>query len=253
MRAITVKTRFEQMQVKSRIASQLRRFHPAIRKTLVENISEFVVALVQARHVHFAKIAEKVNRRGKETSREQWVRRQLDNDTMDTWQLFRPLAECLLKGLVGRSVYLILDPTDLDEERCTVMIMLAYRHRALPLIWLSFEMKPGMIGDSVTLLFTELQKWLPPGVKVYLLADREFHGIDMLDLICTQGWTPVVREKGTTTVTFADRAAQPLSALTPPVGHSAFYQHAWLTAQQFGPLNLAIGCAPPKAGKKLDP
>jgi Transposase DDE domain len=253
MRAITVKTRFEQVQVKSRIVSQLRRFHPDIRKTLVENIADFGVALVQAQHVHLSKMAGKVNRRGHEASREQGVRRQLDNATLGTWHLFRPMAECLLKGLVGHSVYLILDPTDLDEERCTVMIMLADHHRALPLIWLSFEMKPGLIGDSVTLLCTELKKWLPPGVKVYLLADREFHGIDMLDLICAQGWTPVVREKSTTTVTFADRAAQPLSALPPPIGQTAFYQHAWLTANQFGPLNLALACAPPKPGKKLDP
>jgi hypothetical protein len=253
MRAITIKRRFEQMQVKSRIVSQFRTFHPGIRKTLVENISDFVVALVQARHVHLARIAEKVNRRGHEASREQWVRRQLDNETMGTWQLFRPMAECLLQGLVGHSVYFILDPTDLDEERCTVMIMLAYRHRALPLIWMSFEMKPGMIGDSVTLLFAELKKWLPRDVQVCLLADREFHGIDMLDLICAQGWTPVVRAKGTTTITFADTAAQPLSALTPPVGETAFYNQAWLTAKQFGPLSVSMACAPAKPGKKLDP
>ena len=253
MRAVIVKRRFEQMQIKARIASQLRAFHPDIRKTLVENISDFVVALVQARHVHFSKIAEKLNRRGDEASREQWVRRQLDNDTMGTWQLFRPMAECLLKGLVGRSVYLILDPTDLDEERCTVMLMLAYRHRALPLIWMSFEIKPGMITDSVTLLFTELKKWLPAGVPVYLLADREFHGIDMLDLICTQGWTPVVRVKGTTTVAFADSEPRPLSELAPAVGQTAFYNYGWLTAKQFGPLSVSMACAPAKSGERLDP
>jgi hypothetical protein len=253
MRAIAIKRRFEQMQVKARIASQLRAFHPTIRKTLVENIADFVVALVQARHVHFSKIAETLTRGGDEASREQWVRRQLDNKTMDTWQLFRPMAECLLKGLVGRSVYLILDPTDLDDERCTVMIMLAYRHRALPLIWLSFESKPGMITDSVTLLFTELKKWLPAGVQVYLLADREFHGIDMLALICAHGWTPVVRVKGTTTVTFADTEPRPLKDLAPAVGQTAFYNYAWLTAHPFGPLSLSMACAPAQPGEKLDP
>jgi hypothetical protein len=39
VRRITLKRRFEQMEVKSRIAGQLRTFHPKIRKTLVENIS----------------------------------------------------------------------------------------------------------------------------------------------------------------------------------------------------------------------
>jgi len=253
MRKITLTRRYEQMQVKSRIASQLRAFHPQIRKTLVENISDLVVALVQARHVHLAKIAEKLNRRGKEESRENWIRRQLDNHTMGTWQLFQPMAECLLQGLVGHAVYLILDPTDLDAERCTVMIMLAYRGRALPLIWMSFEIKPGMIQDSVTLLFTELRRWLPQGVKVYLLADREFHGVDMLDLICQQGWTPIVRCKGTVTATLADGTQRPLNAWTPPVGQMTFHPEVWLTAEQFGPLSLSTSCAPAKPGKDLDP
>jgi hypothetical protein len=241
------------MEVKSRIAGQLRTFHPKIRKTLVENISDFVVALVQARHVHLSKIAEKLNRDGNEQSREQWVHRRLDNDTMGTWQLFKPMAERLLKGLVGRSVYLILDPTDLDAERCTVMIMLAYRGRALPLIWMSFEMKPGMIGDSVTLLFTELRGWLPEGVKVYLLADREFHGIDMLDLICQQGWIPIVRGKGTTTATLADGTRHPLSDWTPAVGQMTFHDYVWLTAKQFGPMSVSASCAPAQPGKRPDP
>jgi hypothetical protein len=253
MRKIAVQRRFEQLQIKTRIASQLRAFHPEMRKTLLENIADLTVALAQARHVHLAKIAEKLNRGGKETSREQWVRRQLDNDTMDTWDIFRPLAECLLKGLVGHSVYLILDPTDLDAERCVVMVMLAYHGRALPLLWLSFEMKPGMIRDSVTLLFAEVHRWIPAGVQVYLLADREFHGVDMLELIEAQGWIPIIRTKGTVTVTRADGSACPLNAWTPAVGQTRFEQAVWLTAHEAGPYTLSASCAPPKRGAKPDP
>lgn len=62
------------------------------------------------------------------------------------------------------------------------MIVLAYRGRALPLISMSLELKPGAIEDTVTLLFTELRRWLPDGIKVHLAADREFHGVHMLDL-----------------------------------------------------------------------
>ena len=143
MKKLNLRRRMEQERLRSRIASQLRGFHPKMRKTLLRNLAELVAVLVQVRHVHLSKLAEKLGRDGNEESREQWIRRQLDNDTMSTWEIFRPLAECLLRGFVGRSVCLVLDPTDLDEERCTVMIMLAYRGRALPLIWMSFEIKPG--------------------------------------------------------------------------------------------------------------
>lgn len=253
MKHITFRRRQEQMRIKAELASQMRTFHPQMRKTLVGNLAELVAALIQARHVHLAKIAEKLERAGNEESREQWVRRQLVNNTMTTWEIFEPLARCLLTGFVGREICLILDPTDLDEERCTVMIMLAYRGRALPLIWLSFELKPGALEDTVTLLFSELRRWLPVGVSVKLLADREFHGLNMLDLVTVQGWIPVIRGKGATTVTLADGCQQPLKALTPPVGHMAFYDNIYLTAQQIGPFSLSISCAPAKPGKKLDP
>ena len=44
------------------------------------------------------------------------------NDTEDTLQLFRPLAESLLAGFAGRSVRLILDPTDLAADLTIVQI-----------------------------------------------------------------------------------------------------------------------------------
>jgi hypothetical protein len=253
MRRFVAQRRAEQIQIKTRIANQLRAFHPEMRKTLLENIADLTVALAQARHVHLAKIAEKLNRSAAEENREQWIRRQLANDTMDTWEIFRPLAQCLLKNLIGHSVHLILDPTDLDSERCIVMIMLAYRQRALPLIWFSFQMKPGLIQDSITLLFAELHRWLPPDTQVYLLADREFHGVDMLALIESYGWIPVVRTKGTVTATWDNGTVCPLQAVAPAIGETRFEQRVWLTAEEAGPYSLSMSCAQPKRGATPDP
>jgi hypothetical protein len=53
---------------------------------------------------------------------------------------------------------------------------------------------------------------------VYLLADREFRGVDMLALIQAQGWIPVVRGMGTPGVTLADGCQCYLNDLTPTVG-----------------------------------
>ena len=145
------------------------------------------------------------------------------------------------------------NPTDLDAERCIVMIMLAYRGRALPLLWISFQMKPGMIQDSVTLLFAEIHRWMPAGVLVYLLADREFHGVDMLALIESQGWIPVVRTKGTITATRSNGGVCPLQTLAPAVGQTRYEQVIWLTADEAGPYSISMSCALPKRGAKSDP
>ncbi len=48
---------------------RLRAFHLQMRKTLLENITELVAVLTQARHVHLPKLAEKLDRDGSEESR----------------------------------------------------------------------------------------------------------------------------------------------------------------------------------------
>ena len=156
-----------------------------------------------------------------EEARQQWVRRQLCNATADTLQLFRPLAASLLAGFAGRSVRLILDPTDLAADLTIVQITLAYRGRALPLAWLTTYVKPGTVKDGLRLLFAEIRTWLPTDAHVYLIGDREFHGQDMLELIQAQAWIPVIRTKGNLLVELEEGTHCRVADLAPPPGNAA--------------------------------
>ena len=98
------------------MADQLAQFHPQLRKTLLRNLSELVAAVTMAGNVQLSAIGAKLPVTASEEARQRWVRRQLGNDTEDTLQVFRPLAESLLAGYAGRSVRLILDPTDLAAD-----------------------------------------------------------------------------------------------------------------------------------------
>jgi len=191
-------------QLRTRLADQLVQFHPQLRKTLLRNLSELVAAVTLARNVQLSAIGAKLPVAVSEEARQQWVRRQLCNDTEDTLQLFRPLAASLLAGFAGRSVRLILDPTDLAADLTIVQITLAYRGRALPLAWLTTYIKPDTVKDAIRLLFAEIRTWLPKDARVYLIGDREFHGQDMLELIQEQQWIPVVRTKGNLLVELED-------------------------------------------------
>jgi len=238
-------------QLRSRIAAQMANFHPKLRKTLLNNVSELVAALTLAKSVRLSAIGDKLPVDTSAEAREQWVRRQLCNDTEDTLQLFRPIAESLLAGLAGRTIRLILDPTDLAADLTIVQVGLAYRCRALPLAWMTTYIKPGTVKDTIRLLFTEIKRWLPPDARVYLIGDREFHGQDMLALIQEQSWTPVVRTKGTVTTELEDGTCCRVADLAPARGQRAFYQRVWLTAWRWGPYNLSVANAPqPKRGKK---
>jgi hypothetical protein len=103
-------------QLRTRLADQMAQFHPGLRKTLLNNLSELVAAITLARNVQLAAISGKLPVDTAQESREQWVRRQLSNDTQGSLELFRPLAQSLLAGFAGRSIRLILDPTDLAED-----------------------------------------------------------------------------------------------------------------------------------------
>ena len=98
-------------QLRTRLADQIAHFHPGSRKTLLNNLSELVAAITLAHNVQLAAIGAKLPVDTDEESREQWVRRQLSNDTKGTLELFRPLAQSLLAGFAGRSIRLILVPS----------------------------------------------------------------------------------------------------------------------------------------------
>ena len=235
--------RLQFAQLRSRIADQLKHFHPKLRKTLLDNLGELIAAVVMARSVQLARIGEELPVDSTEAGREQWVRRQLSNDTEDTLHLFRPVAESLLAGFAGRTVRLILDPTDLANDLTIVTIGLAYQGRALPLAWATVYIKPDTVKDAIRLLFAELKQWLPQDAHVYLLADREFHGEETLQLIQEQGWIPVVRTVGNLRIELAEGRQCDVKDLAPAPGQTAFYHKVWLTLWGWGPYSLSLSNA----------
>jgi hypothetical protein len=181
------------------------------------------------------------------------VRRQLDNDTQDTLSLFAPVVQALVAGWAGRSLRLILDPTDLSSDLSIVQVALAYRGRALPIAWMTVEIQPGAVQAALEHLFITIHSWLPAGTRVYLIADREFHGHNVLETIAAHGWIPVVRSKGRIGVELEDGWRGPLADLAPAPGEQAFYQRVWLTGWGWGPYSLSLANAlQTRRGKKKE-
>lgn len=239
------------LELRAKLASEIARFQPDLRKTLLNNLSELVAAVTLAHSVQLARLGAELPVDSSAESREQWGRRQLANPTRGTLELFKPLAQALLQGFAGKKLYLLLDPTDLAADLTIIMLAVAYRGRALPLAWLTVYVKPDTVQEGVTYLFNPIQAWLPADAQVYLLADREFRGQDMLTLIQAHHWTPVVRLKGDTQVELPDGRVQLAQALAPKPGQTAFYPRVWLTVRCRGPYSLALANAPKaKRGQK---
>lgn len=253
MKRHPLKRRMEFLQLRTRIASQLAHFQPHWRKTLWHNLAELVTATALARHVHLSKIGDELPVDTSDEARIQWVRRQLANDTQDTLTLFAPVVQALVAGWAGRSLPLILAPTDLSADLSIVQVALAYRGRALPSAWMTVEIQPGAVKAALEHLFTPVHSGLPAGTHVYLSADREFHGHNVLETMAARGWIPVVRSKGRIGVELEDGWRGQLRDLAPPPGGQAFYQQVWLTGWGWGPYSLSLANAPQtKRGKKKE-
>ncbi len=245
--------RLEQIRLKSQLARQLRTCHPPRRKTWLENLSELVAALTQARHVQLSKIAEQVQPAGDESSREQWVRRQLRNQTMETLEIFQPLAPCLLGGLTGKDIRLILAATDLSDELWSRMIALAYQHRVLPVAWITVEIKPGALQDRVTGLFTGGSQGLPADSHVYLIADRECRGMARVARIQPPGWSPSVRCQTDLYAYSAEGLRFALAEFTPQPGQTCFLTAIRLTEKRAEPFQLSRRGPQRIPGRKWQP
>jgi len=84
-------------------------------------------------------------------------------------------------------------------------------------------------------LVTQVSSWLPPGTRLYRIADREFHGHNLLETIPAHGWIAGVRSQGRIGVEWGDGWRGQLADLAPSAGAQPVYQQVWLTGWGWGP------------------
>jgi hypothetical protein len=126
-------------------------------------------------------------------------------------------------------------------EYTVVRVALIYRGRALPLAWLVVP-SPSAMVDFMTYnpLLVQVAALLPQPCRVILLADRGFDDVRLLRLARDLGWHFRLRLKGSLRVHRGDFNWSKVSRWLPPPGQALFLHHVWLTAQQLGPVHLAL-------------
>jgi hypothetical protein len=95
----------------------------------------------------------------------------------------------------GREIELIMDQTDLDDRFPLLFVALAFRKRAIPLLWrlLPHEGCSGVLEQ--TKLLTAVARLLPTDTRIVLMADREYGSVGLFRFLHQQGWSFVIRMK----------------------------------------------------------
>ena len=115
--------------------ARIRKLLPDERVTRVRNLALFLTGLYLAGNVHLSFIVRKWPTVGKIPSLVNRLRRFLDNPRVRVRDYYRPVAESLVSVFREQRIRLIIDTTKLGFYYRMMTVSIAYRKRALLLVW----------------------------------------------------------------------------------------------------------------------
>lgn len=156
------------------------------------------VGLYKARSVHVGHIARSLPVRARKDSLVTRLRRFMANEAIDLQVWYSPIVEHLLSSAASAGhLTLIIDGSKVSSSHQLLMVTLAYRRRALPLVW---DWVPHQRGHSTVEqqghLLACLLPLIPLDVEVVLLGDSEFGHAQLLQTLDQWGWHYVLRQRG---------------------------------------------------------
>lgn len=177
--------------------AQICQWLPAERITRCRNLAWLVSGLYLSGAIHLSHIVREWATPGKAPSLVNRLRRFLSNEQVTVRSYYRPLAQQLLQPYRGQTIRLLIDCTKVGFQHRLLTVSIAYRKRALPLVWSVHPGRKGHItaAEQIALLRTVLPL-LPADGTVWLMGDSGFQSVPLLRWLGRQGWHFVIRLSG---------------------------------------------------------
>lgn len=216
---------------------KLHELLPQERVTRIRTFAWLLAGLYTSKSIHQSKMAAKIPGRAHLLSRTRQLSRLLDNPAVRVREWYHPLASEILQALAAGpgEIRLIVDGSKVGFGHQLMMVAVAYRKRAIPLVWTWVK---GSRGHSTSLkqlaLLAYVYSLLPPNVTVLLVGDNEFGAVEVQKRLQKWGWQYVLRQKGQYLVlAFGQRTARRLDSLVMQAG-----EMTWLFRCRFTKLHL---------------
>ncbi len=202
---------------------------PDERITRQRNLAWLLAGVFASKSVHLSKIASKIPGTAVLTSITRRLDRFLENADFRVRDWYEPIVRQLLAQRAGQEIRLIVDGSKIGFGHQLLIIAIAYRKRALPLVWMWVRSSRGHSSPGRQLaLLNYIRKLLPANTKVLLVGDSEFGAIGVLQWLDQHGWSYVLRQKGAHLVRENEQSPWvSLSSLVHKPG-----QRLWLGKQQ---------------------
>lgn len=223
------------------VRERLRALLGSVSKPQMTNLSLLVFGLFAAGHCQLPRIATRLPLPTGAASLTQRLRRLLRNGAIRPTALYRSVARFLLSCFTGGPVRLILDATDLGGRLPILFVALAYRGRALPLLWRMLPSGGCSEFCEQKALLSEVAALVPPSVQVTLLADREYGSLALVRWCLAHGWHFCLRLKKNRWLVQADGQREQAASLPLCPGGRLFVAGVRLPALPEQPLSLCCG------------
>jgi hypothetical protein len=208
----------------------------------LQTLAWMVVGLIQAECVKLTAWVPFVQGRARYAqSPQRRLRRWLGNRRIEVAPLYGPLIEQALREWGTHTLYLALDTSLLWNQYCLIRLSVVYRGRAVPIAWEVLEHGSSSVTHAAyEALLNAIPPLLPAGVKVVFLADRGFADMELMTHLRHLGWHFRIRIKSTFSVGRPGQVVCKVEDFALAPGRALFLQNVAITAEQFGPVSLAL-------------
>ena len=164
----------------------LRQLLPTVIDSQLDSLGLAIVGVVQSMSSQLAKIARAMPLATTLYSKEQRLRRLLDNQRLTQTDQYHPIVKQALHGLRHQRVQLLIDRVLIRDQHNILVVSVGFRRRSIPLVWKVLEHRgssnltdqQGLIQAAVALL--------PPDVRISVHGDSEFRSQELFGWLRTQ-------------------------------------------------------------------
>ncbi len=227
-------------QLYRNLTAELQRRLPTATKPQARNLALLTQALVFSDNCHLPNLALQLPI---DSQREHLIRhlmRFLSNHELTRYTHYFPLVRDLFADWPDKDVNLVMDRTDIRQEKSILLLAVAFKCRAIPLTWRVLPF--GGTGTDVQIrLLKEIKPYLPKDKRVIFYGDTEFRAVDVQRYCRQQQWGWQLGVKSDTLFHTGDGNWQPLRAFTVERGSRRYLQNITLTQSEAWPeVNLMV-------------
>jgi hypothetical protein len=223
---------------------RIRELRPGQRITQVRNFVWLLIGIHRSRSVTLSRIAGKIPGKAKLLSTVRRLERLLGNAAIRVRDWYAPIARQWLEAqfrYLG-EIRLIVDGTKIGARHQLLIVCLAYRKRSIPIAWTWVKHVKGHSSSYRHLaLLAYVHSLIPVGAAVFLVGDREFGSVAILQQLDRWRWFYVLRQKSDTCLFFSEEQGwQTFISFIQKPGQSFWLGSGYLSSRHIYPVNLLV-------------